>query len=91
MPCTITGTLEGDARLAMEEALLDKSKLVKKYRKDKLKLTQMLCAAMKAINEYEVGSDYPPLVPDENWVWWQQHDKQDQKGKQAKKKKKGAR
>jgi len=37
MPCTITGTLEGDARLAMEEALLDKSKLVKKYRKEKLK------------------------------------------------------
>lgn len=68
MPCYYTGSAEGDARYAAEQA----NDLANRYRKELDKLTDLLCKAGKC---YERGTPAPKELRD----WWQKHKKEDAK------------
>jgi hypothetical protein len=66
MPCYYTGSAEGDARLAAEEAQTALTNV-----------TQMLCALMTLI---ETHHDYlMPDVPSNVRIWWDRHKEIDKK------------
>lgn len=69
MPCTQTGSLEGDAALAAREGL-------KKCSEKNTRLTQLLCMAMTYILG---GCGKKPAVnpPKELQEWWSEHQKID--------------
>jgi hypothetical protein len=73
MPCTYTGSLEGDARLAASEALAKKTSTL-------TKVTQMLCATC---TKAEKAGRLDLLSP-KTQVWWKKHKKQDAKRKKKK-------
>lgn len=66
MPCTRTGSLEGDRILSLQE---DREAL----QAEALKLTQMLCAVCRRCEEQGVP------VPKIAAAWWRKHKKQDQR------------
>lgn len=66
MPCTITGSLDGDRIYALEQ---DREKL----REEILDLTQMLCAVCKRCEKE--GAPIPKRVK----AWWKKHKAQDEK------------
>jgi hypothetical protein len=78
MPCTITGTLEGDRELFANEEIAGLEKSLKKSQAERLKLTQMLCAMCKMRDDgiWEM----PPKVRE----WWTKHQKQDKRNRKKK-------
>lgn len=70
MPCTITGSLEGDAALYAREA-------ADKLRADLLKRTQQLCTACKALEANGIA------VPSDDGLdtWWEEHKRSDAAGR----------
>ena len=68
MPCFYTGSAEGDARYAADEA----SKRAAKYKKELDRLTDLLCKAGRARHNGIV----PPV---EVRKWWAEHRCQDAK------------
>ena len=62
MPCTMTGSFIGDRALMAEEDL-------KKCQKERLKLTQMLCALCRM--------HHGPM-PTDVAAWWRRHERQDE-------------
>lgn len=61
MPCYMTGSAEGDARLAADEA-----------RAQVTKLTEILCAQMRALEKVDPG-----LIHKSAKAWWEEHKKID--------------
>jgi len=68
MPCTQTGSLDGDRILGLEED-------IEEVQANALKLTQMLCAMCKRCEEYGVP------IPKKVSPWWRKHKAQDRKAK----------
>jgi hypothetical protein len=66
MPCTYTGSLEGDAALCAEEAR-------KKAATSLTKTTAMLCATLKIVERYDVYDSLPKNVK----KFWREHKKID--------------
>jgi hypothetical protein len=69
MPCTQTGSIEGDRRLAAEET-------VQEINEENTRLTQMLCQACRIIED-EFGEEYSDKMPEVLKEWWEQHKKID--------------
>ena len=72
MPCTITGSFEGDRALFAEEDL-------EKAQKKNLKLTQFLCETCQILE----NMGYKGFVNPKLEKWWKKHKNQD--GKRGKK------
>jgi hypothetical protein len=81
MPCTITGTLEGDRELFAKEEIAGLEKSLRKSQAERLKLTQMLCWMCREYGHVPkpgTGKQYCTLPPDIR-EWWEKHKKQDAK------------
>lgn len=63
MPCYVTGSEAGDARLAAQET-------ADRARKDRLALTRLLCLACQTLEAHKL------MIP-ELKDWWKEHKKQD--------------
>lgn len=74
MPCTQTGSLEGDHALALEENI----KLINKRNTE---LTQMLCSVLKIIEKDALDASDLQLtdLPKDVQKWWKTHRKIDAK------------
>jgi hypothetical protein len=68
MPCTYTGSLEGDRALAAEEEADKLADII-------TTLTQMLCSVCRAVEEIGREDIFDPLVEG----WWQDHQLVDEK------------
>lgn len=68
MPCYYTGSAEGDARLFAEES---EERMRKKYAKELIKLTAMLCKMCKK------SEDNNLILPKQIEKWWEKHKKTD--------------
>lgn len=66
MPCTQTGSLEGDAKLLLEEELRGQTNTV-------TKLAQMLCTTCKILEKNQIE------IPKGVRNWWKKHKVQDGK------------
>lgn len=67
MPCTRTGSLDGDRILSLEED-------IESVQKEALALTQMLCAVCKRCEDQSVP------IPKRAAAWWRKHKAQDNGG-----------
>lgn len=66
MPCTLTGSLEGDEKLLLEEELRGQTNTV-------TKLAQMLCSTCKTLEKNQIE------IPKGVRRWWKEHKVQDEK------------
>ena len=69
MPCYYTGTAEGDARLAAQEATTELTEV-----------TRLLCKAMKVVERERLLKSMPDDVRD----WWREHKVIDRKAQSRK-------
>lgn len=67
MPCHYTGSAEGDARLAADEA-----------RKALTEVTQLLCSTIRTVEDHWISGGEEVNLPKEVKAWWKKHEKIDE-------------
>lgn len=88
MPCTYTGSLEGDHIMAMEEELKRKRKKARKVKEELDSLTRMLCRTCEILEG--LGHVAKIAWPSDVATWWEKHKSIDEKRIQEEKRQKAA-
>jgi hypothetical protein len=83
MPCTITGTLEGDRELFAKEEIAGLEKSLKESQAERLRLTKMLCVMCKIADMATKHYGFS-FMPETVREWWNRHQKQDKRNRKKK-------